>query len=140
MNTYQVLQRKDGKWDFTVTNDSITQPVGYCAPYREVAKVSLVNQRWYEDYLAEKDKYHGHGHDTKEEAAECYRQYLLDRKLHLMMAYIDEQKKCEVCRQWTGLYASCDMLNWTLCQDHNNRAEVERLFKLSADSVIWSSW
>jgi hypothetical protein len=147
MNYYAARQRqKDKKWDYTSRNDDFTQPVGYCAAYVEWTEEMLKRLGLYgkpENHPSLmrqqkfKDKYHICGHDTKEEAENCYREYLLDQHLKLNREHPDAQIKCAVCGKWTTLYAEIDMHMWDLCEEHNNREEVEKLFE--APGEIWSS-
>lgn len=144
MNTYQALQRaSDGRWDFTCNG----HPAGYCRPYREwwlkdgeLRTDMLISPQSIEDYKSTEHKHHGDGHATAEEAAACYREYLLDHKLQLMRKDSGSQRKCKVCGKWTNFWAQCDSKIWHLCEEHNNREEVAKLLYISADTVIWSSW
>lgn len=146
MNYYQARKREtDGRWDFTCRNDDQIWPVGYCRAYRpftgnELWMVGGAEHAAYENAKEEpfKDKYHEDGHATADEAADCYRLYVLDHRIRLNEEAADEQRKCEVCGEWTTLRASVDHgAGWPLCVLHNNREEVEKLYP--AVSQIWSS-
>ena len=82
-------------------------------------------------------KYHTEGHTSAEEAEACYRDFLLDQELTFNHKSGDAQRKCEICEQWTQLYACIDMRIFNLCENHQNRESVEKLF--NSISEIWSS-
>jgi hypothetical protein len=142
MRYYKARQRKDGKWDYTCSMGDYIHPVGYCAAYREWTKEDedrfaipaddpqVVKSRSF------KDKHHDCGHDSPKEAEECYKQYLLDQKLHKGFSN-EVQRKCQVCGEWTQHYIEVDMRFWELCEKHNNRDEVSKL--LPAPCETWAS-
>lgn len=136
MNYFQASQRKDDKWDFTCSNDGRKWPVGYCSPFRDYnekeRKELLMSDAWYADHLKHKGKYHDCGHDTAEQAAECYKQYVLDHDLRLDGKDADAQRKCEVCQAWTSGFAMLDYEMWFLCDKHRTRESVEKLYKASS--------
>ncbi len=140
MNTYRVLQRKDGRFDFTCENDGLIWPVGYCAPYREFWLNTPTSPGKIEEYKRTQHKHHGNGHATAQEAADCYREWMLDHRLLLGQESVNEQRRCEICGKWTNLQASVDTKIWWLCESHCTREQVEKLYSISADTVIWSSW
>lgn len=138
MNYYEAKQRKsDGRWDYTRNNE----PTGYCCRFREY------NQEFVEKFhISEEEvdkhnsfahKYHSGGHETEQEARECYKQYLLDHQLRFWKTK-DEQRKCQICKQWTQNVAEIGCRMFTLCDEHNNCEEVSGLF----DAPTWSmsSW
>jgi len=137
MNYFKARQRKDGKFDYTCMNDGQIWPVGYCSVYHELPNDNWISESYRAANEATKDKHHGDGHDTAQEAQACYRAYLLDHALHLNGAWENVQHKCEVCGEWTELYAEIQMRCWNLCPQHNSREEVEKLFE--APDEIWSS-
>ena len=138
MNYYKARQRKDGRWDYTCMNDGHILPVGYCSPYREPNGEWYWNQNSIKKYQAEKEFHHEDGHATEDEACECYRKYLLDTTLLLGHCSASTQHKCRVCDKWTNRYATVDGGHiYNLCEEHNNRVEVEKLFE--APGEIWSS-
>jgi len=101
MQYYEALQRKDGKWDYTVTWDKHTRPTGYCATKCK-------------------------GHDTKEAAEECYRIYEIDNasfhKIDLDEDRRDQHQKCEICGKWTMSHARVGAMDdHALCPEHLNR-------------------
>jgi hypothetical protein len=108
MNYYEALQRRDGRWDFT-RNGAAT---GYCREHEE-------------------------GHATKEEASECYKEYLLDHKLRFSKMS-NQQQRCAVCKEYTEGYAEMDTSLIVLCDKHRNREEVAKIYK--APSFVCSSW
>lgn len=143
MNYYQPRQReKDKRWDFTCMNDGRIWPVGYCRAYKDLEGDPIVGHTVTPEYLAEhratQHKHHADGHATEDEARACYREYLLDHHLQLMLENPDVMVKCLVCGVFTTNYANCDHVSYSLCPEHNNRAEVEKLVGPVGDIV--SSW
>jgi hypothetical protein len=133
MNYYDARQRnEDKRWDYTCRNDDRIWPVGYCHTYvepEELDKIWPMREEEREKHVANKHKYHTTGHATAEEACECYREYLLDQELRLGNKW-DSQHHCEVCDAWTDMYAEVGHTKYmNLCEAHNNREEVEKLFK-----------
>lgn len=140
MNYFRPLKRAgDERWDFTVTNDGITHPVGYCAGWQEPAKTEQ-NAHIY-PYLVDhakkmqehKHKFHTDGHETFEEAVECYRQYQLDTTLRLDGEDPESQQKCEECGTWTQGRAIVAHQSMVLCDEHRTREVVERKFVGSSE-------
>lgn len=142
MNYFSARQRQDERWDYTCMHGQI-YPVGYCRPWRDWTDEELARIGWSRDHpglVRDRDfahKHHGDGHTTSEEACECYKEYLLDHDLHLMKEDGDTQRRCEVCGRWTQLYAVLKMHVWYLCEEHNSREAVEKLFPTPGE--IWSS-
>ena len=116
MNYYMARQLKvanlDGGWHYTCMNDGQIWPVGYCAEHAP--------------------------HATAAAAEECYRNYLLDKKLRLNCEHPDTQKKCQVCGTWTLARAVIDCDIFELCPAHMTRDEVAKLFPAPGTSA--SSW
>lgn len=136
MNYYEAKQRvKDRQWDYTRNGVA----VGYCREYQEIdPKVIPISEAQQEEYRATAHKHHTDGHATELEARECYREYLLDHNLSLNRTMAGQQMKCKVCGAWTQKFAEINVQMIVLCEEHNNREEVAKLFE--APSVIWSSW
>lgn len=144
MNTYQVLERADGRFDFTRENDGVIRPCGYCHAYTPISSEAVwatpeMIQQWNAAEAPFAPRYHADGHATKAEAAACYRDYLLDHQLQLGLRDPLSQHRCVICGEWTEMHARLDMESWTLCELHNHRVEVEKLFNLGPDVVIYSS-
>lgn len=142
MNYYAARQReKDKRWDYTVMNDHVVHPVGYCRPYRDLEGDPIVGLTVTPEYLikvrAFANKHHSEGHATPEEAQACYREYLLDQHLELHRKHLDAQFKCLVCGTYTEEYAEIDHVTYVLCGVHNNRAEVEKLFTVTESISSW---
>jgi hypothetical protein len=141
MNYYKARQRKDGKWDYTCMNDGHIWPIGYCESYKQYS----VDEWWSRMITEEKradhdrtaDKHHVDGHASASEAEACYRQYLLDHCVRLKGVW-EQQSKCEVCGEWTQLYASVNNTSYfDLCEEHNTLEQVEKLFE--GPGEVWSS-
>ena len=143
MNYYKARQRKDGRWDYTCMNDGHIWPIGYCSKYVDPMDYNFPGHEVFqtEHHLAKaranKDKHHEDGHATADEACDCYRRYLLDEKIRLGGHHENTQHKCVVCGEWTEMYADVNYQFWDLCEKHNNRQEVEKLFESVGE--CWSS-
>ena len=142
MNYYKARQRKiDTRWDFTCCNDDNIYPVGYCHPYEDLSQTQIWNMMSEEDrrnHVLFKDKYHSKGHDTAEEANQCYKQYLLDQRLRF---YTDpnSMKHCEICKVWTLTRAWIKLgvgREYVLCPEHASAEYVKSLFEVAE---FWSS-
>lgn len=117
MAIYQPLQRTDGRFDYTCTNDAGTFPVGFCMskgrapfyslPYSEVSDVVRNLYETEERWEAEKarhaphlHRYHDDGHATADEAIGCYRLYEVLECCHRIVDD-ENQRKCGICGKWT---------------------------------------
>lgn len=113
MNLYKPFESTTGGWHFCCQNDNLIYPVGYCREHSP--------------------------HTTEQEARECYTKYLLDNRLQLVLEDKHEQRKCQVCGEWTNLFALLNHIEiFWLCQEHNNREEIKKLSRLVGD--IYSSF
>src|SRR6185503_14244261 len=78
-------------------------------------------------------KYHTEGHADAAEACECYKQYELDHELEfktLPLEKADTLHKCQSagCPEYTaGIALLGQHRHFYLCDEHRNRAEVEKL-------------
>lgn len=149
MNHYAAQQREfDGRWDYTITNDKHVRPVGYCRGYVEftaedgshMGMTPAQIEEYNNDLRGRKDKYHTGGHETKEEACACYRQYLLDIRLRFVEddPAADTQHKCVECEAWTSGSAEIREDCWYLCKEHRTREIAEKLMPPVGES--WSSY
>lgn len=134
MNYYKAKQRlKDKRWDYTRNN----YPAGYCCEYREIDPTVIpISESEQKRYQATAHKHHTDGHETEEEACECYQEYLLDHSLRFGKMS-DQQLKCKVCDEWTQEFADIDCHMIVLCPKHQGRETVKQLFKVGES---WSSW
>lgn len=137
MAAYRPLQRQDGRWDYTCTNDAGTFPLGYCHEWvefsvddhltREVCDVE--NSRTAPFRI----KYHATGHRTAEQAVACYREYQIDQLLKFEAGEgSKEQRCCEACDEWTsgiGYIHDALMIRWPLCDLHRTRYTVAKFYK-----------
>lgn len=136
MNYYQARQREsDKRWDFTVRNDDDIRAVGYCHPYESWSEekarefgVPFASQACARS-ASFAHRHHADGHETAEEATECYREYLLDHKAQYFQSYPNQQYPCKTCGKSTTYFATVDNQSWYLCADHNHSVEVRKLFK-----------
>lgn len=116
MAWYRPLQRKDGRFDYVCTNGAGTFAIGYCfngekpffaLSWNELSDVVKSMYRDQEHWDFEKAKhaerlheYHNNGHETAEEAIQCYARYEV---LEHSFRHEDKEamKKCAVCDIWT---------------------------------------
>lgn len=141
MNYYEALQRQtDKRWDYTRRNDGHVIPVGYCRGWDESTREELVEQHGtdrgemfhqaQEERRVHQDRYHDDGHETAEEACECYKRYLLDNRVNFEFGTTeDTQHRCEVegCENWTQKVAMVDHRTYNLCDEHRNMEALEGL-------------
>ncbi len=141
MRLLRVSKRLDGRFDFTSELDGYIRPVGYCAGYETIAvdESIITPQEWIDKNEKYKDNFHTHGHNTEEEAAECYRKYQLDFSLVLNNPPSSNYRKCKVCEKLTNNVARLGMKHWYLCEEHNTREEIEKLYNISGKVLMWAS-
>lgn len=145
MNYLEPRQREsDKRWDYTSRNDNRVHPLGYCAgtfdkvwPEWDESRVAWPSREHYEADRARasehRDKYHGDGHATAEEACACYRDFMLDQRLHLDGRMQDQQLRCRECGTFTDRAArigSHELI--PLCDEHRTREVVERHYEVGA--------
>lgn len=137
MNYYAArIRQSDNKWDFTCQNDNRVWSVGYCAGFPKPLGENEIRylggeegyRRWLEKLEPFRSKFHENGHATQEEAENCYRSYLLDHRLNMLVQFSNTHK-CEVCEVWTDKAAVVDNGHaYHLCDTHRTREEVESRF------------
>lgn len=135
MIQYKVTERKDHRFDFTCSDRGNRNifPVGYCSRYRDTFNSELTA-----DAFKFIEKHHTNGHATKQEAADCYKEYQLDHRLTLMVNRPDAIKPCEVCGKKTPYSVNIGGDHaFDLCEKHNNREEVAKLYRIDANQIIW---
>lgn len=142
MNYYAARQREsDKRWDYTCMNDKVVWPIGYCRPYKDLEGDPWVGQMVNPEYLEKArsfaHKHHDTGHATAEEAQACYREYQLDQHLDLHRKHLDTQFKCLICGEYTEEFAEVDHTTFVLCEKHNSREEVEKLFTVTESVSSW---
>lgn len=139
-----------GTFHFTSMNDGRIWPVGYCAGWKEETREELIASG-LDEHLADmllrdrekarkfQEKYHTHGHATREEAAACYREFLLDQQVRYGES-TDTQHRCEVkdCGTWTQGFAQVGAAHaFYLCASHRTREVLEDIYPTI--HKIWSS-
>jgi hypothetical protein len=127
MNYDEPRQREtDKRWDYTTHNKRTgTRSIGYCRGWDEKTGEKL---------RPNKDKFHTDGHETREEALECYRQYQLDNELFFGKELLDSQARCIECGEWTQLMVQVGYgvgRVFVLCEKHQNRETVAKHLKPS---------
>ncbi len=133
MKYYTALQRQsDGFWDYT----SNSRPIGYCCEYVDPDSYEEYIRKYMSDSQVErirsfKDKYHNHGHFTKEEACQCYKEYMLDHFMSLNRKDINSQHRCKKCNEWTqGLAGVGGYSLWSLCEKHQTREVISEFYSV----------
>lgn len=111
---YQKARQQEvtGKWHYTNKNDGRIYPIGDCAGHE--------------------------GHNTAEEAQECYKRYLLDNNLILDHKWSEPFPKCKVCGEITSGMAFISEAEQyiALCDTHRTKEEVEKIFHVGES--LWS--
>lgn len=140
MNYYGPRQRKvDDRWEYTVENDGLIRPVGYCEGWVEhiseefgyfvhntAVQIVLHEQELRRAYV---EKYHVDGHINAVEACLCYKTFLLDNELRLNVAMYETVKPCLVCKELSNMCAEVDTHNYfVLCATHRTKDEVGKLY------------
>lgn len=150
MNYDTPRQREsDKRWNYTQARDGLCWPIGYCQGWRWPSPgpmnfpAGFATREHYKEHYDKavkfKSKHHTNGHGTAEEAAACYKEYLLDHDLRLDKTLSDQQLKCVVCGEWTQKFAEVTWANsFALCPEHMNRKSVEDRFTVSTGTVIHS--
>ena len=132
-------RQHDRRWDYVCQDRQGTYPIGYCHKYREwlPSHILIASDAWRaeeskrlnEKYSKLRHNFHEDGHATAEEAVACYRKYQLDTQLRFSdKPDENEQRRCEICKEWTQHAGWLEEKYWALCKNHQNRASIERLF------------
>ena|SRR3990167_503513 len=153
MNYAQARQIQDGpnkgKWHWTTRNDNVIRADGYCSsrqscpdcdgwagliPDREC---SACDNKGLVDRVPVCE-----GHDTAEEAAEHYRQYLLDNAKFVEVNDADSIQLliCKMCDKHTASYMHVKgdaYRHDSVCPEHHNRKTAE--FLIEQPGVVISS-
>ena len=135
MNYSCASKRTDGHWDYTRNG----RATGYCREYQPIPEdgggigPELAKQE-NEKMSAVKDKFHCGGHETEDEACECYKQYLLDTQLRLQTdepTNARQQFKCRICGKWTACHAQVGAYQiYCLCPEHQTKEHVASLVEV----------
>lgn len=133
MKYYTALKRQsDGFWDYT-SND---RPIGYCSEYVDPDSYEEYIRKYMSDSEVEriksfKNKHHNHGHITKEEACQCYKEYMLDNFLSLNRKDENSQHRCKKCNEWTQGLAGVGWYSlWHLCEKHQTREVISEFYSV----------
>lgn len=134
MNYLAPRQRtSDGRWDFTTKNDDRVFPVGYCSGPRDwkpehfpILGGEFAARAAYELNVVQlaHPHFHSDGHATRDEAAACYRRYLLDTRTSFPPPHAPSLP-CLVCKEPTDLSADVDGDRYPLCEKHLDRTSLE---------------
>lgn len=102
-------RESDGRYDMTTTLGDQVVPIGYCNGYDK-----------------EGEPYHTDGHETLDEARECYHEYRLQERTTFMESP-DTKRPCAVegCEEWTRHWA--DPWNRYLCGEHRSIEVIRAL-------------
>lgn len=135
-----MLRKSDNRWIYTRGG----QPYGYCQPgsdvgFSEEKILSYFDTReQYDAFIApyqeavEAGKFHDTGHETKEEALECMKRYMIDFELRFQddRESSSQQNRCRVCRDFTS-GAAWLVLMVTMCFAASTElAKMSKLFIL----------
>lgn len=108
-------------------------PYGYCAEWEDWPNIMhmMFPENWQE-HKNNEFKY-GHTHSTRNEAIECYTDYLLENyavyKIKALIGSI-----CEICNEDTNLQAGIkeEPLLIYLCEFHNQEKYLKECLKISS--------
>ena len=150
MNYYAARQGDDDKkWDYTCMNDGRMWPIGYCSRFleAEVGGFAGCTQERADRHNNFREKYGRHNHETKEEAFECYKQYVLDNLVRFWpyrepkeekpMTRTEHLCQAEGCESYKAGLARMEQRNFFLCDEHQTRAVVSSLLHIGES---WSSY
>lgn len=140
INHFKPRQLLDGKWHYANEQDKIrVQGVGYCQQWVPWEEFWLdITGLTPEDYvLHDKYKYKHHvlGHDTPEDACECYRMYLIDHARFGEKTRIKAISTCMACKNKNGCYSIIVAGDeYVLCPDCCDTKGLERCFPVPGES------
>lgn len=112
MNCDKARELVNHTWHYTRMNDDSIYPIGYCTDHD--------------------------GHDTQQEAEECYKQYQLDNSLRLEGGSMYNTKvKCqfEDCTEYTDIVSYIDYEHFILCPTHRTKEIVSTMFDCGGESI-----
>ena len=135
-------KEKTKRWDYTCGHGAehddehgISYPIGYCSGWTHPDKLQKQLGEFHlpdghrDRMLLNEDKYHKGGHKTKEQACECYQDYILD--FHMVIQEIQTQQfQCHVCDGWTDRLISVETHRFHLCPEHSDYETIKSLFKV----------
>lgn len=138
MNHLTALQRTDGRWDYTRNR----RPVGYCQSYHPLDESGIISPEMAksenERMKPFEGKFHDTGHATKEEACDCYKEFLLDTHAYFPAKEPEsasQQFKCQICGAWTACMAQVGPYRiFQVCPAHCTREHVATLL------TVGESW
>jgi hypothetical protein len=140
----------DGKWYYAEWDEENQEAhiLGYCKGWEETYGIlesphgrEEIRNEYGHDFLRVyisarnealpfKEHYHGEGHDTAEEARDCYRQFLLDQDYGV--AYADHYlMPCKECGERTNeiVWVQGELLGY-FCEKHQGPDSVRPHIKL----------
>lgn len=136
MRHLSALKRvSDGRWDYTTNG----HPTGYCREYAPIKEYgSGVNPEaargYNQNMLPFVKNFHTDGHETEQEACDCYRKYILDTSLRLTPeepVNASQQTRCRICNKFTACHSYVGAYNlFVLCPEHQTRECVESLYSV----------
>lgn len=133
MNHLKALQRQDGRWDYTITDKyGKTRPTGYCMPYEfidpDTHDYPWMSEEQKSKIRATSEKHHSNGHATKEEAENCYKNYLFDEGVRISVM-TNQKLRCEICKQFTDgiVHIGNGYEFHILCDNHQDRESIKSL-------------
>lgn len=118
MYTVTILELKDGGYHMVRGKKGRFHPIGYCTD-------------------------HG-GHDSKEEAANCYEEYIMEELYDDSNWNLDNKKvECDVCGEWGqyvyfgGLYEPFPIIN--ACEEHATKETVSEEVNITEGYTTYES-
>lgn len=148
MNYRNASQRaSDKRWDYTLTNDGRTRPIGYCVGLERALKIAnvplhgeAVDPPVTAETLPHADRYHADGHETAEEACSCYAEYQVDHHAKFRIDDSERTGKSD-CAECGGLTRDSVEVGFgvprrvPLCREHHHdRETVLKLHKVGSSA------
>ena len=129
-------QRETSKrWDYIISHNGISYPIGYCGGWTHPDKLQKdlgefpLPDGHRKQMLDHQKQYHTNGHETEQDACECYQDYLLD--FHMSIHDIETQQfKCVICDVWTDRIVHVESHRFQLCPRHSTRETIKGLFRV----------
>ena len=132
---------EERRWFYTTKAGGHTWAIGYCAGPPDPDGGQLIGLAFWEQWLKQcepfKDKFHDDGHATAEEAAECYRQHLLDLRSRYDVT-LGDYNPCLECGELTNKAAQVEGWHtFRLCALHLTPEVVAKHFEVLGESWEW---
>ena len=107
--------------------------LGYCGKYKDF-RTEIDKSFTVFKHKENKHKFHKDGHNTPEQAKDCYLDYIIDN--HLNRSKILRFKQlCEICNRKTRTGVGVSLCILALCHKCNTIDNIKKLFRKSG--CLW---